>query len=62
MPGFATFHIGIQTDEPPVPDEYESSEEIIAPGASDVDADIESDLGSEGSRDSVDEFVDSDSE
>ncbi|HEY5654772.1 MAG TPA: succinylglutamate desuccinylase/aspartoacylase family protein [Woeseiaceae bacterium] len=62
MPGFATFHIGIQTDEPPVPDEYESAEEIIAPGASDVDADIESDLGSEGSRDSVDEFIDSDSE
>jgi predicted deacylase len=62
MPGFATFHIGIQTDEPPVPDEYETGEEFIAPGASDVDADIEIDQTSEGARDGDDEFVDGASE
>ena len=62
MPGFATFHIGIQTDEPPVPDEYDTGEESLAPGASDVDADIEIDQTSEGARDADDEFVDGASE
>ena len=62
MPGFATFHIGIQTDEPPVPDEYETGDEPEAPGASDVDADIEIDQTSEGARDADDEFVDGASE